>query len=76
MSDLESTSDALLTEVKAADFLALSVKTLRTWRTRRQGPDFVKAGRAVRYRRRDLVAWLDRSTVRPSAESPAEGAGQ
>jgi hypothetical protein len=55
--------DALLTEVQAADLLCLSVRTLQAWRTRAFGPAFVRAGRAVRYRRRDLSAWIDANTV-------------
>jgi hypothetical protein len=55
--------DALLTEVQAADLLSLSVRTLQAWRTRAFGPAFVRAGRAVRYRRRDLFAWVDANTV-------------
>jgi hypothetical protein len=26
---------------------------------------FIRAGRAVRYRRRDLLAWIDQNTVLP-----------
>jgi hypothetical protein len=55
--------EALLTEVQAADLLSLSVRTLQAWRTRAFGPSFVRAGRAVRYRRRDLFAWVDTNTV-------------
>ena len=55
--------DGLLTEVAAADLLSLSVRTLRAWRARAFGPAFVRAGRAVRYRRRDLLAWMDANTV-------------
>lgn len=55
--------DALMTEVQAADLLSLSVRTLQAWRTRHFGPPFVRAGRAVRYRRRDLFAWADEHTV-------------
>jgi hypothetical protein len=58
--------DALITEVQAADLLRLSVRTLQAWRTRAFGPAYVQAGRAVRYRRRDLVAWIEASTVTPS----------
>jgi hypothetical protein len=57
--------DALLTEVQAADLLCLSIRTLQAWRTKCVGPSFVRAGRAVRYRRRDLVAWTDANTVSP-----------
>lgn len=55
--------DALLTEVQTADLLRLSVRTLQAWRTKSFGPAFVRAGRAIRYRRRDLFAWLDANTV-------------
>jgi Helix-turn-helix domain len=63
--------DALITEVQAADQLRLSVRTLQAWRTRAFGPAYVQAGRAVRYRRRDLIAWIEASTVSPSR--PAAG---
>ena len=56
-------SDALLGEVQAARLLNLSVRTLQAWRTKRSGPAFVRAGRAIRYRRRDLYAWMDANTV-------------
>jgi hypothetical protein len=63
-------SEALLPELRAADLLCLSVRTLQAWRTRGFGPDFVRAGRAIRYRRRDLLAWMDANTVR-AVESAA-----
>jgi hypothetical protein len=61
--------DALLTESEAADFLKLSARTLQAWRIRIAGPAFVQVGRAVRYRRRDLIAWIDANTVSPSRAS-------
>lgn len=54
--------DGLLTEPQAADFLNLSVRTLQAWRIKLAGPDFVRAGRAIRYRRSDLVAWIEANT--------------
>jgi len=59
-------ADALLTEVEAADLLRLSVRTLQAWRIRIAGPAFVQVGRAVRYRRRDLITWIEANTVSPS----------
>jgi len=56
-------ADALLREQDAADFLSLSVRTLQSWRIRLAGPPFVQVGRAVRYRRRDLVAWIEANTI-------------
>jgi predicted DNA-binding transcriptional regulator AlpA len=55
--------DALLKEQEVADLLGLSVRTLQSWRIRLAGPPFVQVGRAIRYRRRDLVAWIDANTV-------------
>jgi hypothetical protein len=58
--------DALLTEGEAADFLKLSVRTLQAWRLRVAGPAFIHVGRAIRYRRRDLINWVEANTVSPS----------
>jgi hypothetical protein len=55
--------DALLKEREAADLLDLSVRTLQSWRLRLAGPPFVQVGRAIRYRRRDLIAWIDANTI-------------
>ena len=56
-------ADTLLREQDAADLLSLSVRTLQSWRIRMAGPPFVQVGRAVRYRRRDLIAWIDANTI-------------
>jgi hypothetical protein len=45
-------------EERAAQILALSVKTLRAWRWRGEGPRFHKFGRAVRYSLSDLEAFV------------------
>jgi Helix-turn-helix domain len=66
-----NTLDELLTEVQAADFLRLSVRTLQAWRARKFGPAFVRAGRAIRYRRRDLIAWIEANTTSPCRISTA-----
>lgn len=53
----------LLTENEAAPFLDVSPSTLSVWRcTGRYGIPFIKIGRKVRYRRSDLVAWLESRT--------------
>ena len=57
------TRTLLLTETEAAERLRLSVKTLRAWRLRSKGPQFVRLGRAVRYRPSDLDEYVRRSTV-------------
>ena len=61
----------LLNDRDAAHYLRLSVATLRAWRHRQttgrdQGegyPPFCKLGAAVRYKRKDLDAWVDRNIV-------------
>jgi hypothetical protein len=55
--------DVLLTETQVAEILNLSIRTLQMWRVRRAGPKYVQVGRAVRYRRRDLIAWIDANTI-------------
>ncbi|PFG63768.1 helix-turn-helix protein [Thioclava sp. ES.031] len=51
--------DKLIDEKQAADYLCQSVRTLQKWRLTGFGPQFYKPGRSVRYRRRDLAAWIE-----------------
>lgn len=52
-------SNELLDEQAAAKVLGLSPGTLSVWRsTGRYALPFLKVGRNVRYRRRDLQSWL------------------
>jgi len=47
----------------AADLLDVTPGTLSVWRsTGRYNLPFIKVGRKVRYRRTDLLAWLERRT--------------
>lgn len=54
--------DALLTEDEAADSLRISVRTLQAWRLKATGPAFIRVGRAIRYRRGDIKAWIKLNT--------------
>jgi len=49
----------LFDEKQAAERLAVSVRTLQTWRIRGTGPAFVKMGSAVRYADDDLTAYIN-----------------
>ncbi len=71
MHDLRSSkdTDALLVEIHAAELLGLSTRTLQAWRSTNRGPAFVRAGRAIRYRRRDLLAWIETNTIRTGRDS-------
>ncbi|WP_456710796.1 helix-turn-helix domain-containing protein [Bradyrhizobium sp. USDA 4452] len=51
-----------------AEILNLSIRTLQSWRLRSAGPPFVQVGRAVRYRRRDLIGWIEANTCGGSVE--------
>lgn len=57
----------LLTEHDVARITGLSLASVRRWRLIGQGPRFLKLGRAVRYRREDLSAWLK---SRPGGGAP------
>ncbi len=58
----------LLTTKDAADLLDVAPITLATWRQENKGPRYVRVGdRNIRYRRADLAAYLEESTVEPEA---------
>lgn len=60
----------LLTVEQAATIVGVSPWTMRKWRSKRQGPHFVRLGGAlgaVRYRRQDLDDFLEACVVNPSA---------
>jgi predicted DNA-binding transcriptional regulator AlpA len=73
VNKLASDTDGLLVETEAAQFLSLSVRTLQAWRHRGIGPSFIRAGRAVRYRRADILGWIADNTV---SSARSEGALQ
>ncbi len=53
--------DQLLNENTAAAFLGYTVRALQNWRVRGGGPAFIKvSARSIRYRRRDLIAWIEK----------------
>jgi len=61
--------DRLMDEREAASVLCYSVRALQNWRHRGGGPKFVKvSARSVRYRRRDLLRWIDARTVSNTSE--------
>jgi predicted DNA-binding transcriptional regulator AlpA len=66
--------DTLLTGREAAELLRLSARTMERHRTTGTGPKFVRLGRAIRYRRRDLLDHLDRHAHRSTSEPDAASA--
>lgn len=58
--------EQLLKEKSAAEFLQMSERTLQGMRLRGGGPLFIRIShRAVRYRRKDLLEWIN-SKIRTS----------
>ncbi len=58
------TQKQLLKEAEAAEVLGIQPQTLSAWRCRGVNSlPFVKVGRAVRYRRSDLEAWMESRTA-------------
>lgn len=52
--------DQLLSEKAAAALLGYTIRALQNWRLRGGGPQYVKvSARSVRYRRRDLLDWIE-----------------
>lgn len=61
--------EALIGEQEAAVFLGFAIKTLQNWRVIGQGPKFVRpSARAIRYRRKDLIAWAEQHLVASTSE--------
>jgi excisionase family DNA binding protein len=53
------TNNKLMPTAEAADYLKMARSTLAKARLHGTGPRFIKIGRAVRYRRADLDAWIN-----------------
>lgn len=63
-------SKDVLTEKEAAEYITMSQSFLRQDRMngyregRTRGPEFMKLGRAIRYRKEDLDSWLIQNRVK------------
>jgi predicted DNA-binding transcriptional regulator AlpA len=65
--------DRMLTESEASSFIGFSVRALQGWRVSGGGPHYVKiGGKAVRYRRRDLIAWAETNLRRTTSDQGSE----
>ena len=69
----ETELDHLIDERMAADVLCYSVRALQNWRYRGGGPRYIKvSARSVRYRRRDLLVWIEARTIAHTSQSVVE----
>lgn len=68
--------DALLFQSEAAYLTGCSGRTLEAWRLHGGGPPFIAIGRrAIRYRRRDLLDWIDARRRRSTSDPGPNAAG-
>ena len=67
-----SSNHELLSREQAAQYLGIKRSTLEAWATRGGGPPFCKFGRLVRYRRKDLDAYVERNLVSSTSQTSAE----
>lgn len=65
--------EKLWTEQEAADYLNLSVQTMRHRRVQKQPPTYLKLGRTVRYRKSDLDACLTEHKAEPAVDEVQNG---
>lgn len=61
--------DLLYSEDVVARHLTCKVKTIQAWRTRGGGVPFLKIGRLVRYRGKDIKYWME-GRLRSSTSEP------
>ena len=60
MRPSEDRLQRLLSAQEVADYLGVPITTIYNWRHRSQGPPGFRVGRHLRYRRRDVEAWIER----------------
>ncbi|MCR2784076.1 MULTISPECIES: helix-turn-helix domain-containing protein [unclassified Microbacterium] len=49
----------LATRQQVAEYTQISVPTLARWAMHEEGPKVTKIGRACRYKKADVLAWID-----------------
>jgi excisionase family DNA binding protein len=61
--------DQLLTPQDLANYLDVPLNTLYQWRHHGRGPVAFRVGKHIRYRRRDVEAWI-RERIEPAPHGP------
>jgi excisionase family DNA binding protein len=65
MSTESQQREQLMGPAEVAEFLGIPVATLYAWRYRQTGPPSLRVGRHLRYRRADVIRWLDKQALGP-----------
>ena len=60
---MAQTTDRLMHEEEAAQYLRMKSSTLRQWRYKSQGPAYYKFGSRVCYRVSDIESFMERSRI-------------
>jgi len=55
----QTTDDQLLSVGQLAELLGVPARTIHAWRYRRTAPPGIRLGKHLRFRRRDVEAWID-----------------
>ena len=63
------TDESLLKEKDVAELIDVHQVTLSVWRRSGQGPEYIKIGKNVRYRRSAIEKWLEDRTITPRRAS-------
>jgi hypothetical protein len=58
-----------MSEAQVAEVFGKPPRTLRQWRYLGIGPKYLKVGATVRYRARDVEAWLEAQEQEPAARA-------
>lgn len=53
----------------AADYVGRPASTMRFWRSRGEGPPFIRTGKSISYRIEDLDTWMASHIVDPTARA-------
>ena len=61
--------ERLLSTEEVAEILGRPARTLRQWRYLGGGPRYLKVGATVRYRTRDVEAWLEAQEQEPAVRA-------
>jgi predicted DNA-binding transcriptional regulator AlpA len=68
-------TDDYMKPPEAARYIKSSTSTLAKRRLNGDGPKFTRIGRAIRYRKIDLDAWMASRLAASTSEIPASGPG-
>jgi predicted DNA-binding transcriptional regulator AlpA len=73
----ENDASFLLTECQASKYLGYTPRTLQAWRMSGKGPRFVRVSeRSIRYRKQDILDWVESRIVSSTSETLQNRKGQ